>query len=72
MQYMMRKLTEEYSQWGLTVNLTKTRYLYVGEEPSNLVLENEQQIPSCQEYVYLGVTLDSTGTDVREIEKRIV
>lgn len=72
MQYMMRKLTEEYSQWGLTVNLTKTRYLCVGEEPNNLVLDNGQQIPSCQEYVYLGVTFDSTGTDVKEIEKRIV
>lgn len=51
--------------------LDKTKYLCVDGEPSNLDLENGQQISYCQEYVYLGVTFDSTETDTKEIEIKL-
>lgn len=72
MQYMMRKLIAEYAEWGLSVNIEKTQYLCIGTEPSTLDLENGQEISNCQNYVYLGVTFDDTGTDTKEIEKRII
>jgi len=28
MEYMMRKLIEQYNNWGLLVNIEKIRYLY--------------------------------------------
>ena len=28
MEYMTRKLKEEYKEWGLTINLEKTKYIY--------------------------------------------
>ena len=29
MEFMARKLKEEYEKWGLTMNLEKTKYIYV-------------------------------------------
>jgi hypothetical protein len=30
-EYMARKLTEEYEKWGLAINLEKTKYVLIGE-----------------------------------------
>ncbi|KAF2906106.1 hypothetical protein ILUMI_00077 [Ignelater luminosus] len=30
--YMLRKLKEEYENWGMNVNMQKTEYLPIGEE----------------------------------------
>jgi len=32
MEFMARKLKEEYEKWGLTMNLEKTKYICIGEE----------------------------------------
>ena len=29
MEYMERKLKEEREEWGLTINLEKTKYIYI-------------------------------------------
>ncbi|XP_044755102.1 uncharacterized protein LOC123314054 [Coccinella septempunctata] len=71
MEYMVRKLVEEYNEWGLTVNLEKTKYLRIGGPPGFLDLENGHRISCCRDYVYLGVRFDESGTDIGEIEKRI-
>ncbi|XP_072392123.1 uncharacterized protein [Diabrotica undecimpunctata] len=70
LEYMARKLKEEYDQWGLEINVEKTKYLPIGGELSNIELENNEQITSCSEYTYLGVILDRTGKDDEEIKKR--
>jgi C-terminal processing protease CtpA/Prc len=31
MEYMARKLKEEYEKWGLAINLEKTKYVCIGE-----------------------------------------
>ncbi|XP_030746812.1 uncharacterized protein LOC115875485 [Sitophilus oryzae] len=72
MQYMLRKLIEEYGEWGLTVNIAKTKYLCIGAQEGNLNLDNGHEINQCQEYEYPGITFDNVGTDGREIEKRII
>ncbi|XP_060525271.1 uncharacterized protein LOC132701406 [Cylas formicarius] len=61
MQYMIRKLIEEYKEWGLIVNIAKTKYLSVGTHSlGNLELGNGQEILQCQEYEYLGITFDNS------------
>lgn len=30
--YMLRKLKQKYEKWGLTINLSKTEYMKVGED----------------------------------------
>lgn len=42
--------------FGLVVNMTRTKYMCVGEENRNLVLENGVIICSCEEYEYLGIS----------------
>ncbi|XP_030760238.1 uncharacterized protein LOC115885465, partial [Sitophilus oryzae] len=61
MQYMLRKLIEEYGE-----------YLCIGTQEGNLNLDNGHEIIQCQEYEYMAITFDNTGTDGREIEKRII
>ncbi|XP_072384334.1 uncharacterized protein [Diabrotica undecimpunctata] len=66
---MARKLKEEYEQWGLEINVEKTKYLLIGGELSNIELENNEEITSCSKYTYLGVIFDRTGKDDEGKEK---
>ena len=38
-------------------------HLCIGGTHNNLKLDNDNQIEFCQEYKYLGVTFDTSGTD---------
>lgn len=69
-EYMARKLKEEYKQWGLEINTQKTKYLPIGAELSNIKIDTDE-IEACSNYTYLGVEFDTTGKDDREIKKRI-
>ena len=42
---------ESYSEWGLTVNMSKTKYLCVGGEAQNLNIDDTSTIASCEEYI---------------------
>ncbi|KAL3275043.1 hypothetical protein HHI36_019815 [Cryptolaemus montrouzieri] len=70
-EYIMRKLVGEYNNWGLMINFERTKYLCVGNYFNSLELDEGKDISGSREYTYLGVTFDDTGTDGKEIEKRI-
>jgi hypothetical protein len=63
---MTRKLKETYEKWGSDVNLNKTTYLCVGETHSNLKLDKDSKIESCQEYKYTGVIFHTSGTETKK------
>ena len=67
-----RKLKETYKKWGLDMNLSRTKYLCIGEKNSNFKLDKESEIEFRQEYKYLGVIFDNSGTDDKEIRSRII
>lgn len=69
-EYMARKLIEQYNKWGLTVNLEKTEYMCIGGEQRDLVLNNGQKIKQCSEYKYLGMTLSQDGSLDQAIKER--
>ena len=69
---MTRKLKETYEKWGLDMNLNKTKYLCNGKTHSNLKLDKESEIESCQEYKCLGVIFHTSGTDDKEIRSRVI
>ena len=71
LEYMTRKLKETYEKWGLDMNLNKTKYLCVGET-HNLKLDKDSEIEFCQEYKYLRVIFDTSGTDDKEIRTRLI
>jgi hypothetical protein len=52
MEYMARKLKEEYEKWGLTINLEKTKYVYVGEGKEILKIDGGEEIKPCTECAY--------------------
>ena len=71
LEYMTRKLKEEYQVWGLEMNIAKTKYLCIGSDQTAIKLDNEY-IQICNEYKYLGVTFDKSGKDDNEINSKIV
>ena len=72
MEYITRKLKETYEKWGLDMNLKKTKHLCTGETHSNLKLDKDSEFESCQEYKYLGVIFDTSGTDDKETRSRVI
>ena len=72
LEYMMCKFKKTYEKWGLDMNLNKTKYLCIGETDSNLKLDEDSEIQFCQEYKYLGVIFDTSGTDDKEIKSRVI
>lgn len=68
--FMTRKLIEEYSQWGLKINIKKTEHLVVGGKPEDIILENGV-INSCKEYKYLGSYVAQDGNSERDVQSRI-
>jgi hypothetical protein len=47
-------------QLDTDMNLNKTKYLFIGEMHSNLKMDKESEIQSCQEHKYLGVIFDTS------------
>lgn len=70
LQYMTRKLIEEYSKWGLEINITKTKYMNIGGIQQNLELEGNLQIEIVDEYKYLGFKIKNDGRFDAEINQR--
>jgi len=58
MEYMARKLKEEYEKWGLTINLEKTKYVCMGEGKETLKFDGGEEIKPCIECTYLGTRID--------------
>jgi S-adenosylmethionine/arginine decarboxylase-like enzyme len=51
----------------LTVNIQKTKYLCIGAEAENLVMESNKEVRTYREYKYLDITLNREGTDDQKI-----
>lgn len=67
---MTRKLIEEYGYWKLNVNIDKTKYLCVGDENTNIELENHEKIESYKKYRCLGMEFNTQGTDQEELKAK--
>jgi len=70
MEYMTRKLTEEYRKGGLDINIEKTKYMCIGGEHRDLKIQNDQIIKHCDSYKYLGMTITSDGNMDTAIDER--
>ena len=72
LEYMTRKLIDEYELWGFKLNIKKTKYMAMGDTSRDLQLEDEKRtISHISEYVYLGVRITKDGTDEPEMNDRI-
>ena len=50
LQYMCRKLQAEYSKWGLTINIAKTKCMSLGTDIIHLEMDNGDIITGCTEF----------------------
>ena len=56
LEYMTRKLIDEYELWGLKLKVKKRKYMAIGDKSRDLQLEDGKgTISDVSEYVYLGV-----------------
>jgi len=72
LEYMTRKLIEEYELWGLKLNVTKTKYMAIGDTSRGLKLEDGKgTVSHVSENIYLGVRITEDGNHEPEINDRI-
>ena len=70
-EYMARKLKEEYEEWGLTINLEKNEiYMCTGEGKESLKLEGGEEIRPCTECTYLGKRGSTSSHGNKELGTR--
>ena len=70
MNFMVRKLTDDYEKWGLKINTNKTEYLVIGENDSDPEVEINTSIKKCNEYKYLGSFISQEGTSKKDVTYR--
>jgi hypothetical protein len=68
--YMTRKLEEEFTKWGLEINMNKTKYLAIGATAQDTKIGGNT-IEACMEFKYLGVTFTHTESSHRDISNKI-
>ena len=72
LEYMTRKLIDEYELWGLKLNVKKTKYIAIGDTSRDIKLEDGKGIIRyVNEYTYLGVRINKVGNHEPEINDRI-
>lgn len=71
LEYMSRKLIEDYDKWGLSVNFSKTNYMCVDGLTEDIMLNDGQVIKAYEKYIYLGTKITSSGRTEKEIDSRI-
>jgi hypothetical protein len=72
LEYMMRKLKQSYSQWGLCVNFSKTEFIAVNSEfPRDLLIDDLISSTPVTRCKYLGVSSSNDGGWNMEMNQRI-
>ena len=72
LEYVTRKLIDEYELWGLKLNVKKIKYMAIGDTSRDLQLENGKgTINHVSEHVYLGLGITKDGNHEPEIYDRI-
>jgi len=71
LEYMARRLKEEYEKWGLATNLERTKYVYMGEGKGSLKFDGREEIKPCTECTYLGTRIDQLGDNTTEMKHGI-
>ncbi|XP_030753978.1 uncharacterized protein LOC115880821 [Sitophilus oryzae] len=69
--YMFRKLHEEYSKWGLTINTKKTEYMVVGDDEREDLDVGIGIIKNVCTFKYLGVTFTTNGKSTQDIANKV-
>ena len=69
---ILRRLKQNSSEFGLNINMSKTKVMLIGEHDSNLIptIDNES-IEIASKFEYLGRVLSNDGSDMPALVNRI-
>jgi hypothetical protein len=65
LEYMCRKIQEEYLKWGLNMNIDKTKYMSLGPDTYDLEMDNGDIITDCTEFRFLGTIFTKDERDTK-------
>jgi hypothetical protein len=71
LEYVCRKLQDEYLKWGFNMNTDKTKYMSLGTDTNHLEMDNGDIISGCTEFRYLGTIFTKYGRDTKNIRYRV-
>ena len=72
LEFMTKRLYQEYNKWGLQVSLKKTEYLAVNSNACfEVFIDDNVQIQQVDKFKYLGATINNEGLGKEEIQTRI-
>lgn len=72
LEFMIKRLYNEYKKWGLQVSLQKTEYLVANSEAKFEVMINDDvQVKQVDQFKYLGAQINKEGLGTFEIKNRI-
>ena len=71
LEYMGQKFQEEYSKWGFTMKIAKTKYMSVGTDTNYLEMDNGDIITGCTVIRYLGTIFTKDGRDTKNMRHRV-
>ena len=72
LEFMIRRLYQEYDRWGLQMSLTKTEYLVVnGDTKVEVHIDDNAAVRQVKKFKYLGAYIDKNGLGHTEIKHRI-
>jgi hypothetical protein len=72
LEYITRKLIDEYKLWGLKLSVKKTKYMAIGDTLRDLHLKDGKGIVThLNEYIYLVVRITKDGNYDPEINDKI-
>jgi hypothetical protein len=63
LEYVARKIKEEYEKYGMASSVKKTKYLCVGSDRDTPILNDNEIIHCCKGYKCLGEVLNQEGTN---------
>lgn len=73
LQDMMNRVTRSSQEWGLDLNIKKTKYMVISKNrpPQGQLIINQQRIEQVQKFTYLGSTVNEEWDHSLEIKCRI-
>ena len=72
LEFILKRLYDAYSQWGLQVSLKKTEYLAVNTDANfEILIKDDTTVSQVNSFKYLGAIINREGLGTEEIKTRI-
>lgn len=72
MEFMLRRLHNTYTKWGLNINFNKTEYMVTGTEANfQILIDDDIEVKQVENFKYLGCTISRDGIGKEEVRNKV-